>query len=569
MLYRIIHDNGQEIKQVLLPVSLKQQVLESVHDKLGHQGSQRTTLLARRYCYWATMLNDIEGYVKNCERCTLAKAGKQPRTNMQHLLAKRPLEVVAMDFTLLEPGIGGRETVLILTDVFTKYTQAIVVKDQKAKTVAKALVEHWFVKLGVPQRLHSDQGRNFESDLVKELCSIYGIAKSRTTPYHPEGNGQVERFNRTLHDLLRTLQPHQKRRWPEYLPELVYSYNCTPHSSTGFSPYYLFFRRDPVLPLAHLLGQQEENHIEEDNIVDEWVSTHCERLKTAFQLAGAKMEKEALRRRNLNDRKAQDTGIPVGGCVFLKNHGFQGRHKIQDHWDDTPYKVLEHMNEGNVYVTEPLVGPKITRRVHRNHLLDSRILVPAESDQTDSDEINDQQETKDDIDGQVDFVIHLQGGPQAQSLEDIPLEEPHNDEEGDSQGEPYENLQERDIPRQNEDEESESLDTSVEQHEQSSEMNSDESEQESFEEESDTGQDILNEDSAKEEESINEETGLRRTARKNAGHHSNPHNLPKSVLQQEAQASNSIASVDPQVLAQLAQTQLLLAQMLSGATPVK
>ena len=128
--------------------------------------------------------------------------------------------------------MSGVENVLGMTDVFTKYTQAIPTRDLKARTVAKILVKEWFVRFGVPRHLHLDQGRNIESSIIKKLCAIYGVAKSRTTPHHPEGNGQCEQFNRTMHDHLRTLPPANKCKWPEYLPELVYSYNCTPNAST-------------------------------------------------------------------------------------------------------------------------------------------------------------------------------------------------------------------------------------------------------------------------------------------------------------------------------------------------
>ena len=102
--------------------------------------------------------------------------------------------------------------------------------------MAKVLVHEWFQRYGVSQKIHSDQGRDFESKLVEPLCEHDDIKKTRSAPYHSCGNAQGERFNRSLHDLLRTLPPEQKSKWPQYLQELVQVYNNTPHTSTGFSP---------------------------------------------------------------------------------------------------------------------------------------------------------------------------------------------------------------------------------------------------------------------------------------------------------------------------------------------
>ncbi|KAK7488550.1 hypothetical protein BaRGS_00020167 [Batillaria attramentaria] len=282
---------------------------------------------------------DVARWVKRCERCAHAKLpGVRVAAPMGHLLATRPLEDLAVDFTILEKSSDGHENVLVMTDVFTKLTMAVPTRDQKAPTVAKVLVREWFQKFGIPCRLHSDQGRNFESEVVRELCSLYGIQKSRTTPYHPQGNAQCERFNRTLHDLLRTLPQNQKRKWPGLLPELLYTYNVTPHASTGFSPFYLMFGRNPKLLVDFLLGTGLGGGTRLRRV--DWVQEHRERLELAF---AARLRRgctpAAAERKRRHDQKVPLDLLKVGDRVLLRAHHV-GRAKIQDSWQPEVYVVV-------------------------------------------------------------------------------------------------------------------------------------------------------------------------------------------------------------------------------------
>lgn len=350
LLYRVIKDPCHgEVWQLMVPVGLKDQVLECVHNNMGHQGIERTVNLLRGRCFWVGLYEDVESWVKNCERCILTKM-PQPKIQapVQAFLASRPLEVVAIDFTVLEAASDGRENVLVVTDVFTKFTQAYPTRDQKADTTAKVLLREWFMKYGVPERLHSDQGRNFESEVIAELCKLYGVKKTRTTPYRPQGNAQCERYNRTLHDLLRTLPPEKKRRWPEHLPELVYAYNVTPHSTTGYSPFYLLFGVQPHLPVDAVLGRECRADHKQD-----WLSVHQERLRQAHERAREYSEQKAAERVALQNEKVYCPPIGMGQLVFLR-HRPLGRNKIQDAWSPTVYRVVDI--QGTTHAVEPLEG---------------------------------------------------------------------------------------------------------------------------------------------------------------------------------------------------------------------
>ncbi|KAI3369563.1 hypothetical protein L3Q82_024379 [Scortum barcoo] len=334
-------DGREESLRLLLPVALKQDTLNQLHQEHGHQGIERTTELVQAALLLACF--------------------------MGHLLASRPNEILAIDFTLLEPSRSGFEkNVLVMTDVFSKFTVAVPTRDQWASTVAQVLVSEWFYKFGVPSGLHSDQGQSFESSLIEQLCSLYSVVKSRTTLYHPAGNGQCERFSRTLHNLLRTLPASRKRDWASCLPQVLFCYNTTPHQSTGESPFYLMFGQEPRLPVDFLLGQVQDPT---PGMVQDWVVEHQARLQVAFEGAHERLQVAAGSRKERHDQQVHDAPLPVGQLVYLRDHGVRGRHKIQDLWSSVVHQVVKAPSgEGVVYMVAPVNDLQKVRNVHRDML---------------------------------------------------------------------------------------------------------------------------------------------------------------------------------------------------------
>ena len=192
-------------------------------------------------------------HIGKCCPCLAFKA-RQTKAPLKSIVATHPLELVHLGFLCLEPGKGQEENVLVITDHFTRYAQAYVTRTQTAQTMAKTLWDKFIVHYGLPKKILTDQGCNFESQLVADLCELMGVRKIWTSPYHPQTNGQRERFNSTLINMLGTLPKEKKSEWKNHVGTLVHTYNCTHNSATGFSPYYLMFGRQPRLLIDVALG---------------------------------------------------------------------------------------------------------------------------------------------------------------------------------------------------------------------------------------------------------------------------------------------------------------------------
>ena len=378
--------------QLVVPKIFRERALSGCHNDVGHQGILRTLSLLRERFYWPGMQEEATQYVMRCSRCLRRKTPPQVAP-LQPILVTQPLELVHMDYLSLEPSKGNIENVLVITDHFTRYALAYPSKTQTAQATARILWDNFICHYGFPEKFISDQGRNFESDLIKELCKIAGVKKIHTTPYHPQGNGQCERFNSTLCNMLGTLSDEEKSDWKSHLGCMTHAYNCTKHASTTYSPYYLMFGRHPRLPIDIEFGLHKPN-CSDNSSKSRYIQKLRRRLNYAFQKASKYSDQQAKKYKQGYDKSVKGPQLHENDLVLVKIVAHKGRHKLQDRWEPEEYVVIEQPIAGTpVYKVKPVNGSNV-RTLHRNLLLPLGVKLEPDYESGDSilEEDSDEEE---------------------------------------------------------------------------------------------------------------------------------------------------------------------------------
>ena len=365
------------IWQLVIPKTHRHKAILGCHDEVGHQGRVRTLSLLRERFFWPNMQVEATQHIAKCSRYLKRKSTPQVAP-LQPILVPQPLELVHLDYLTLEPSKGNIENVLVITDHFTRYALAYASKTQTAQATARILWDNFICHYGFPEQFISDQGRNFESDLIQELCKIAGVKKLHTTPYHPQSNGQCERFNSTLCNMLGTLSDEEKSDWKSHLGCMTHAYNCTKHASTTYSPYYLMFGRHPRLPIDVAFGLHKPRYIQKLR----------RRLNYAHKKASKYPSEQAQKYKTSYDKSVKGPQLQVNDLVLVKIVAHKARHKIQDKWESEEYIVIEQPIPGTpVYRVRPVTGTKV-RTLHRNLLLPLGVKYQPDidSDESDSDD---------------------------------------------------------------------------------------------------------------------------------------------------------------------------------------
>jgi hypothetical protein len=359
-------DGTRSKLQLVVPKSLVPVILKSLHDNptSGHLGVTKTVERVRQRFYWCGLQQDIESWCRTCEACCRRNNPKvKPRASLVTSKIGYPGERVAMDIVGPFPKTdNGNKYILVVSDYFTRWTEAFPIPNQEASTVARVFVNEYVCRYGVPVTLHTDQGRNFESKLLKEMCEILKIDKTRTSPYHPQSDGMVERFNRTLEAMLAKYVNKNHKDWDEHLQLVMLAYRSSVHETTKQTPFFMSFGREARLPVDVMFGGSEVRKTR-----DQYVDDVRRNMENAYHEVRERTKAVQRRQEDYYNKRVSGEPFKKDDKVWLHQPctGKTISKKLHQPWSG-PYVIIKRIAD-SVYRVQ-LLGGRKRKVVHFNRL---------------------------------------------------------------------------------------------------------------------------------------------------------------------------------------------------------
>ena len=353
LLYRNYEStDGNGHLQLVVPAIHRNDILQALHAGIagGHLGQDKTLSRLKERFYWPGHWNDVNHWCRTCATCASRKTpSPKQKAHLQPVKTGYPMQIVATDILGPLPLTpNGNSYLLVASDYFTRWVEAYPIPNQEAVTIAQKLTSELFFRFSLPDQLHSDQGRQFESVLIAEICKLLQIHKSRTTAYHPQGDGLVERFNRTLLDMLATTIKDYPGSWEDHVRAVCMAYNTSVQPTTGFTPFYLMFGRQARIPVDIMYGSP---------VVETSPSAHASMLKksltTAYDLVRVKMDAQFKRQKQFYDKKVHGAPYKIGDLVWLYSLAVPPGHskKLHHPWYG-PFEIIKCLSDATYRIAD-------------------------------------------------------------------------------------------------------------------------------------------------------------------------------------------------------------------------
>ena len=320
---------GTPKEQLCVPQKFRRQCLQAAHTGFGHQGRNRMVALLRQYFYWPCMGRDCVQYVRACNACQqMDKTQPRPPTMTERQVVTKPFTDVSIDIVGPFPTAkGGFKFMLTLIDTASRWPEAFPICSTTSKTIIRCLTTV-FTRWGFPEKLTSDNGSQFTSTTFTKWLRDKGITHARSTPYHPQGNGIVERLHRTLNGVVaKTIVC--KGDWAAVLPMALFFLRCTPTSSTGLSPFLITHGWEPSNPIQLLYKSWVDTELGGIDLA-EWVLENADRVESAREKAMVTLIENSRKRADEYNKKAKDRHFVVGDRLWVRRPGLD--HKLTESW---------------------------------------------------------------------------------------------------------------------------------------------------------------------------------------------------------------------------------------------
>jgi len=357
-------------RQLIVPKKLRREFIQLAHTGMtgGHLGKHKTREQVSLRAYWPTWKKDVSLELLCCKDCATYHRGKQPKqTPLRPFNAGEPFEVISVDITGPHPkSVRGNEYILTVIDLFSKWSEAYAIRVHNATVVARVLMDNFFVRFGMPRRLLTDQGKEFEGILFQELCERMEIEKIRTTPYQPQTNGCVERFHRTLNSMIGKIVQYDQRNWDSCLSTVMAAYRASKHESTGFTPNRIVLGHENRAPLDIILDALPDVEDRSDNY-GEFVMERERRMRDCYAIAREHLKTAARRRKDDYDSKVTSRTFEVGQWVYyFYPRKYSGRSPKWVKTYDGPFLVTKVIPPNDYVIQKTQRSTPMT--VHRDKL---------------------------------------------------------------------------------------------------------------------------------------------------------------------------------------------------------
>ena len=370
ILWRVFESNDGNTShlQLVTPTALRAEVLQDVHGgtMAAHLGEDKTMARLKERYYWPGHYNDVKKWCQSCAQCATRKAANPKRRGpLQSVLVGYPMQLVAVDILgPLPESPKGNSYLLVVGDYFTRWMEAYPIPSQEASTVARTLTNEFFLRFSPPEQLHSDQGRQFEAQILAEVCRLLKIKKTQTTPYHPQSDGLVERFNRTLLSMLSTMVGGHHDTWEDHVRSVCMAYNTSLQPTTGYSPFFLMFGRKARLPIELAYGTSETA----THSPNEYAAALQKSLGSAFEQVRKNFKLRLCRQKDFYDRKVHGQHYRRDALVWLHSSVVpKGQSRKLHHPWTGPYRVVKQLSDVT-YRIQHTLGRKNRLVVHFDRL---------------------------------------------------------------------------------------------------------------------------------------------------------------------------------------------------------